>query len=169
MKTKFKTKIIDGERYMICRNSVADKTHWSWPNLKDGERCDRYSRVSGDTTSILCYKCTMQTVPKPKINKGYVSSGRPRGWQFMKEFVDKQGNVFHKGVEQPKLKGTLQPTVIKPSNKKKLSKKEKAELELELQKQLAFHRGAMKKATLKKDIKSHHVKVSRLQRKLKKL
>ena len=87
----------------------------------------------------------------------------------MKEFVDKEGNVFHKGVEQPKLKGTLNPTEIKPTNKKKLSKKEKAELKLELQKQLAFHRGAMKKAKLKKDIKSHHVKVSRIQRKLKKL
>jgi hypothetical protein len=169
MKTKFKTKTINGERYMICRNSIEDKKHWSWPHLANTERCDRYSIVSGDTTSILCYKCTMKTVPKPKINKGYVSSGRPRGWQFMKEFVDKEGNVFHKGVEQPKLKGKLQPTVIKPSNKKKLTKKEKAELKLELQKQLAFHRGAMKKATLKKDVKAHHVKVSRIQRKLKKL
>jgi len=63
----------------------------------------------------------------------------------------------------------LKPTEIKPSNKKKLSKKEKAELELKLQTQLAFHRGAMKKATLKKDIKAHHVKLSRIQRKLKKL
>ena len=25
----------------------------------------------------------------------------------MNEFVDKDGNVFHKGKEQPKLKGTL--------------------------------------------------------------
>jgi len=87
----------------------------------------------------------------------------------MKEFVDKEGNVFHKGVEQPKLKGKFKPTEIKPSNKKKLSKREKAELELKLQTQLAFHRGAMKKATLKKDIKAHHVKLSRIQRKLKKL
>jgi hypothetical protein len=30
----------------------------------------------------------------------------------MSEFVDKDGNVFHKGVEQPKLKGTLKPTKV---------------------------------------------------------
>ena len=35
----------------------------------------------------------------------------------MNEFVDKDGNVFHKGKEQPKLKGTLPPTKIKPKRK----------------------------------------------------
>ena len=33
--------------------------------------------------------------------------------------VDKDGNVFHKGKEQPKLKGTLPPTKVKPRKKKK--------------------------------------------------
>ena len=169
MKMKFQTKTDKGIKYMICRNSCEDVNHWSWPHLKDLPRCTNCVEVSGDTTSVLCYKCTMKTVPQPKQNKGYVSSGRPRGWQFMKLFVDKEGNVFQKGIEQPKLKGTLPATVIKPSNKKKLSKKEKDLLKLELQKQLAFHRKSMKKATTKRDIKSHHVKVSRLQRKLKKL
>ena len=37
----------------------------------------------------------------------------------MAEFVDKDGNVFHKGKEQPKLKGTLKPTKVKPKKKKK--------------------------------------------------
>ena len=37
----------------------------------------------------------------------------------MKEFVDKKGNVFHKGKEQPELKNTLPPTIIKPRKKKK--------------------------------------------------
>lgn len=32
---------------------------------------------------------------------------KPRGWHFMKEFVDKSGNVYYKGVEQPELKNTL--------------------------------------------------------------
>jgi len=36
----------------------------------------------------------------------------------MKEYVDKDGNVFHKGKEQPKLKGTLPPTKVKPLKKK---------------------------------------------------
>ena len=44
----------------------------------------------------------------------------------MNEFVDKDGNVFHKGKEQPKLKGTLPPTKVKPPKKrKKLTKDEK--------------------------------------------
>ena len=36
----------------------------------------------------------------------------------MAEFVDKDGNVFHKGKEQPKLKGTLPPTKVKPKKRK---------------------------------------------------
>ena len=48
-----------------------------------------------------------------------VKTGRPSGWHFMNEFVDKDGTVFHKGKEQPKLKGTLPPTKIKPKKKAK--------------------------------------------------
>jgi hypothetical protein len=51
--------------------------------------------------------------------KQRVSTGRPAGWHFMNEFVDKDGNVFHKGKEQPKLKGTLPPTKVKPPKKRK--------------------------------------------------
>ena len=50
--------------------------------------------------------------------RSYKPTGRPSGWHFMNEFVDKDGNVFHKGVEQPKLKGTLPPTKVKPPKKK---------------------------------------------------
>ena len=50
--------------------------------------------------------------------KQYKPTGRPAGWHFMNEFVDKDGNVFHKGKEQPKLKGTLKPTKVKPPKKK---------------------------------------------------
>jgi hypothetical protein len=38
--------------------------------------------------------------------------GKPRGWHLMAEFVDSEGNAFHKGVEQPQLKGTIPPTKI---------------------------------------------------------
>ena len=51
--------------------------------------------------------------------KQRVSTGRPAGWHFMNEFVDKDGNVFHKGKEQPDLKGTLEPTKVIPRKKKK--------------------------------------------------
>ena len=39
--------------------------------------------------------------------------------KWLNEFVDKDGNVFHKGKEQPDLKGTLEPTKVKPRKKKK--------------------------------------------------
>ena len=53
------------------------------------------------------------------FGKQRVSTGRPAGWHFMNEYVDKDGNVFHKGKEQPELKGTLKPTKVKPPKKKK--------------------------------------------------
>ena len=35
---------------------------------------------------------------------------KPRGWHFRDVYVDNEGNVYHKGVEKPELKGTLSPT-----------------------------------------------------------
>ena len=57
---------------------------------------------------------TFETAVKPS----YKPTGRPAGWHWMAEFVDKDGNVFHKGVEQLKLKGTLPPTKVKPKKRK---------------------------------------------------
>ena len=68
------------------------------------------------------------------------STGRPAGWHFMKEFVDKDGNVFHKGTEQPKLFGSLPATKVKP--------KKKAKRRTEEQILIAIHK--KKKALLKK-------------------
>ena len=68
-------------------------------------------------------------------------TGRPPGWHFMKEFVDKDGNVFHKGKEQPDLKGTLSPTIVKP--KKKPAKRRSQE-------EILLARHAKKKKVLKK-------------------
>ena len=41
----------------------------------------------------------------------------------MKEFVDLKGNVFYKGKEQPKLKGTLPSTEVKLRKKRAVRKK----------------------------------------------
>ena len=71
-------------------------------------------------------------------------TGRPAGWHFMKEFVDKDGTVFHLGKEQPKLKGTLPPTKVKP--KKKPTKRRTKE-------EILLARNAEKKAALKKAVK----------------
>ena len=165
---KFKTKKQNGKIYMMCRNSIADTSYWGWQFLSKHPRCNEWTEVNPETKAVLCYKCVNKTVGPPEIRGGYKSTGRIRGWQFMKEFVDAQGNVFHKGKEQPKLKGTLEPTKPKPA-KKKLSKLEKSELRDKILQQMAMVRGKLKTAKFKKDVYAGNVKMRKLTRQLKKL
>ena len=83
--------------------------------------------VGTEATSVIGSRAVIARIhqmfpeqDKPKRAK----TGRPSGWHFMNEFVDKDGNVFHKGKEQPDLKGTLPPTKIKPKKKAKRRSKE---------------------------------------------
>lgn len=98
-----------GVRYMQCQSGCC------------------YIGVADETKSVRCYyelhTKLLKMFPEKVAKK---SSGRPAGWHFMAEFVDKDGNVFHKGKEQKKLKGTLPPTKIK---KKKIKRRSKEELE----------------------------------------
>ena len=88
----------------------------------------------------------------------------------MKEYVDEQGNVYHKGVIQPTLKGTLPTTQIDSDNtKKRLSKQEKQDLRDQLLQQIVFIRGNINKATLKKDIKANKTQLRKLERQVNKL
>ena len=107
--------IENGQKHMQCKS------------------CYDYRPVDDNIVSFTCSKCTMirtlkqtpleEMVPSLKKKK---TSGRPAGWHFMNEFVDKDGNVFHKGKEQPELKGTLKPTKVKkPKKRKKLTADEK--------------------------------------------
>ena len=125
---------IDGVAYMDCKIT--------------GEPV---KNVSTDATSVIgdkaltsrMYKMfpeTFEVANKPS----YKPTGRPSGWHFMNEFVDKDGNVFHKGVEQPKLKGTLKPTKVKPP-KKKVKRRTKDEI--------LVAKYNEKKAALKKAVK----------------
>jgi len=165
---KFKTRNRQGRRYMICRNSIEDKSYWGWQILSKHPRCNNWTEVGPNTTAVLCHVCVNKTVGPPDIKGGYKSSGRLRGWQFMKEFVDKEGNVFHKGIEQPKLKGTLKPTEPKPE-KKKLTKREKQELRTQILQQMNMVRGKLKTAKFKKDVRAGNVQMRKLERQLKKL
>ena len=99
---------VDG-RWMLCQHCQSE-----------------YVKVDNDITAVTCSMCVQRRclskisledmMPSLKKKK---SSGRPVGWHWMSEFVDKKGNVFHKGKEQPELKGTLKPTKVKPPKKKK--------------------------------------------------
>ena len=128
----------NGERFMQCKHCQSE-----------------YVRVDSDVVAVTCSHCVVQRTlalqPMDKFfSKKHKKTGRPPGWQWMKEFVDKDGNVFHKGKEQPKLKGTLKPTKVKPPKKrKKLTKDEK------MFKQAKVHKAKMreKNKQLRKAIK----------------
>ena len=98
--------------------------------------CYDYIKVDEDAHAITCSACVMKRTLALKpldefFAKKHKKTGRPAGWHFMNEFVDKNGSVFHKGKEQPELKGTLKPTKVKPPKKrKKLSDDEKLQRDL---------------------------------------
>ena len=117
---------IDGVAYMDCKIT--------------GEPV---ANVSTEAKSVIGSRAVMGMVGLPKEKPKKVSTGRPAGWHFMNEFVDKDGTVFHRGVEQPKLKGTLKPTKVTPKKKTKRRTKE----------EILLARDAEKKAALKKAVK----------------
>ena len=103
--------------------------------------------VSTDAVSVVGNTALTGLLHKkfPETDKpSYRPTGRPAGWHFMNEFVDKDGNVFHKGKEQPKLKGTLPPTKVKPVKKKKTKRRSKE--------QILLARHNEKKSELKKAV-----------------
>jgi len=111
--------------------------------------------VSTEATSVIGSKALMARMDKmfPEQDKPKrVKTGRPSGWHFMNEFVDKDGTVYHRGKEMPELKGTLPVTVVKPKKKTKrrsqeeillareAEKKEELKKEFQKQKDLLSHR-----------------------------
>ena len=128
---------IDGVAYMDCKIT--------------GEPA---KNVSTDATSVIGSRAFIARMDKmfPEQDKPKrVKTGRPSGWHFMNEFVDKDGNVFHKGKEQPDLKGTLPPTKIKPKKKAKRRSKE----------EILLARHEKKKKVLKKAKKKLNDKIKR--------
>ena len=106
-------------------------------------KCTRLvSNVGERAKSVICSYCTMMLVGMPKEPIQRVSSGRPAGWHFMGEFVDKDGTVFHRGKEQPKLFGTLKPTKVVAKKRTKRRSQE----------EILLAREADKKAALKKAV-----------------
>jgi hypothetical protein len=106
--------------------------------------CGGNVEVDMAAVSVKCSTCVTKTVGFPDEPKSeYKPTGRPAGWHWMAEFVDIDGNVFHKGKEMPKLKGTLKPTKI---SKKKTKRKTKAEIEaLKIKKYQQKKKAALKK------------------------
>ena len=105
---------------------------------------DPVRNVSVEATSVIGSRALMARMDKmfPEQNKPMrVKTGRPSGWHFMNEFVDKDGTVYHKGKEMPELKGTLPITIVKPKKKTKRRSQE----------EILLARQAKKKEELKKE------------------
>ena len=120
---------IDGVAYMDCKIT--------------GEPV---KNVSTEATSVIGSRAFIARMDKmfPEKEKTQkVKTGRPAGWHWMNEYVDKWGNVFHKGVEQPDLKGTRPITLSK--EKKKILRRTQEEILIAREKE--------KKAALKKEFK----------------
>ena len=108
------------------------------------QKCGRVVENVGElAVKVRCSYCTLQLVGFPEEStSAYKSTGRPVGWHWMKEFVDKDGSVFHKGKEIPKLKGTLSPTKVKRRKIKRRTKE-----------QILIDRHNEKRAVLRKAVK----------------
>ena len=109
-------------------------------------KCNRIvENIGENVVKVTCSVCVLGMVGFPEEPKSaYKPTGRPAGWHFMNEYVDADGNVFHKGKEQPKLKGTLPPTKVTPPKKKTKRRS---------QQEILLARAAEKKVELKKAIK----------------
>ena len=126
---------IDGVPYMDCKIT--------------GEPV---ANVSTEAKSVIGSRAVLGMVGLPKEKPTRVSSGRPAGWHFMNEFVDKDGTVYHKGKEMPELKGTLPVTVVKP--KKKPKRRTQEQILLDRQKEKKAVQREFKK---QKDLLNHNL------------
>ena len=120
------------------------------------KKCGRWVENVGDTAvTVTCSVCVLLAVGLPEEKKSYQPTGRPPGWHFMSEFVDKDGNVFRKGKEIKKLKGTLPPTKVVSKPKKKTKRRTKEQILIDRHNE---KKEALKKAVKKqKDFLNHNI------------
>lgn len=126
-------------------------------------RCGMECKTSDEVTSITCWCCVNEILTETIPQQTKKKPGYPKGWRFMKEFVHADGTVYHKGVEQPDLKGKKKPTeiVLKP----KLSKKQREEQRLSLVDEYATLKKKLKtekRKTVRKKIELRLNKLSKL-------
>lgn len=107
-----------GKLYMECCNSSLSS------KFTNGRVCNNLVEIrDNDVRSVLCWKCLAEKIPMPVIKHEVDSDKFPRGWALKREFVDADGNVYHKGVLKPELKNTLPPTKIEEHTTKAKPKK----------------------------------------------
>lgn len=111
------------------------------------EPCGQYLKVADNVVKVICWKCTSKGIPVPtNVSKSNSASGFPRGWKFMKEFVHQNGTVYHKGVEQQSLRGTLEPTPFKIAKPRKVKPTLDDKIQEEYNKKLKTKKSKSKKS-----------------------
>jgi hypothetical protein len=96
-----------------CENSTGSGKYFT------GHVCNSIVEVAETSEKVICWACVVRLLGNPIIkNEAPKNIGFPRGWKFMSEFIDKDGNVYHKGVLVPELKDTKKPSKVKPTKKK---------------------------------------------------
>lgn len=119
--------------------------------------------VGSKAGAVVCWQCVAeQTEPPPAYVKK--SIGYPRGWRFKAVFVHQDGTVYHRGVEQSDLKGTLPPTPIETKEKK--SKVEKQREREEVLAAIGKLKKQLKLETRKGQSKKLQTQIKKLQKKL---
>ena len=107
------TKMTKGQ---VARLKIEHKRKWLTCTT-----CTRDVEVDENVIAVKCPICTCKMAPLEKrLTKA--QSDKPAGWRFMAEFVDKDGNVYFFGEEQPKLKGKKEVSdvdAIREEQKKK--------------------------------------------------
>ena len=116
---------------------------------------DPVRNVSVEAKSVIGSRALLARMDKmfPEQKKPKrVKTGRPSGWHFMNEFVDKDGTVYHRGKEMPELKGTLPATVVKPKKKPKRRTQEQILLDRQKEK-----RAVQREFKKQKDLLNHNL------------
>ena len=123
-------------------------------------KCGQMSTVGEEASATTCHDCVREMVEPPQFTSRRNSSGRPAGWHFMAKYVDQDGNVFHRGIEQTALKGKFKTTVVE--KKQKISKNEKRTMISAANVQVHKLKKQLKTAKLKKDIKRLRREIAKL-------
>tara|TARA_B110000211_G_scaffold173257_1_gene195690 strand:- start:199 stop:675 length:477 start_codon:yes stop_codon:yes gene_type:complete len=149
-KIQYYTEVIDGYLHMECKV------------------CGVLKSVGDEAVATTCSLCVTEQFEKEfpfEANTGYKPSGKPRGWAFMKEYVDKDGNVYHRGTEQPGLKGTLKATVIKvKAPKVKMTKTQRQQIKTDAFAKIHKLKKKLSKVKFKKDTKQISSEIKKLQK-----
>ena len=100
-------------------NGAELKKAHSFKMLMCNKDCGREVKVDQQVESVQCWYCTAMRVAPPEVRTAPAKTTdskdkKPRGYHLMQVFVDKEGNVFHRGVIQHTLQGSLPVTPTKP-------------------------------------------------------